>query len=376
MKGRLLSLDAFRGFTIAGMLLVNNPGDWGAVYKPLLHADWHGWTFTDWIFPFFVFISGISMTMSLSRRALLGDDKFKLMLSTMKRGLIIIFIGLVLNFIPNLSFETLRWPGVLQRLGLCTILCAPLAVYLNWRQQAWAGVLILVVFSLLMLYVPVLGADGVLRTGSLLAAQDTASALDRFLMDGHLWAKVKTWDPEGLLTTLPAVASQIAGLLVGHWLVTQRSNIEKLMWLMLGGLVCLWVGEVLHAWNMPINKNLWTPAYVFAMTGWACLVFAVCHWLLDSQPSEAARKACARLAAPLVAYGMNALFLFVLSGLVAKMLGFIKIDGQSLKALIYAPLKNSGLDPISASLLFAIGFVLVFWGVATFMQKRQWFIKV
>jgi predicted acyltransferase len=167
MKGRLLSLDAFRGLTIASMLLVNNPGDWGAVYKPLLHADWHGWSFTDWIFPFFVFISGISMTMSLSRRALAGDDKFKLMLSTMKRGLIIILIGLLLNFIPNLSFETLRWPGVLQRLGLCTILCAPLAVYLNWRQQASAGVLILVAFSLLMLYVPVLGADGVLRTGSL-----------------------------------------------------------------------------------------------------------------------------------------------------------------------------------------------------------------
>ncbi len=376
MKGRLLSLDAFRGFTIAGMLLVNNPGDWGNVYRPLLHADWHGWTFTDWIFPFFVFISGISMTMSLSRRALLGDDKFKLMLSTMKRGLIIIFIGLVLNFIPNLSFETLRWPGVLQRLGLCTILCAPLAVYLNWRQQASTGVLILVVFSLLMLYVPVLGADGVLRTGSLLAGQDTAAALDRFLMDGHLWAKVKTWDPEGLLTTLPAVASQIAGLLIGHWLATQRSNAEKLIWLMLGGLACLWLAEVLHAWNMPINKNLWTPAYVFAMTGWASLVFAVCHWLLDSQPSEAARKACASLTAPLVAYGMNALFLFVLSGLVAKMLGFIKIDGQSLKALIYAPLKNSGLDPINASLLFAIGFVLVFWGIATFMQRRQWFIKV
>ncbi|MBN8502994.1 MAG: DUF1624 domain-containing protein [Burkholderiales bacterium] len=376
MKGRLLSLDAFRGFTIAAMLLVNNPGDWGHVYQPLLHADWHGWTFTDWIFPFFVFISGISMTMSLSRRAQLGDDRLKLMLTTMKRGLIIIGIGLALNLIPSFNLDTLRWPGVLQRLGLCTILCAPLAVFLNWRQQAWAGVLILAVFSALMLWVPVPGADGIVRTGSLLAAQDTASYIDRLLMDGHLWAKVKTWDPEGLLTTLPAVASQIAGLLVGQWLATDRTRLEKTVWLFIAGLACLWVGEVLHAWNMPINKNLWTPAYVFAMAGWACLVFGVCHWLLDAQPSEAAREACARWAAPLVAYGMNALFLFVLSGLVAKMLGFIQINGQPLKALVYAPLRDSGLAPINASLLFAVGFVLTFWGVAVFMQKRQWFIKV
>jgi predicted acyltransferase len=127
---------------------------------------------------------------------------------------------------------------------------------------------------------------------------------------------------------------------------------------------------------MPINKNLWTPAYVFAMAGWACLVFGVCHWLLDVQPSQAARERCARWAQPLVAYGMNALFLFVASGLVAKMLGFIQIGGQSLKALIYAPLQALPISPVNASLLFAIGFVLVFWALAHFMFKRQWFIKV
>jgi predicted acyltransferase len=376
MRSRLLSLDAFRGFTIAAMLLVNNPGDWGHVYAPLLHANWHGWTFTDWIFPFFVFISGISMTMSLGRRAQGGDDKLRLVRTTVRRGLVIMLLGLTLNFIPALSFETLRWPGVLQRLGLCTILCAPLAVYLNWRQQAWVGAALLVLYSLLMLYVPVVGADGVLRTGSLLAAQDTASFIDRSLMQGHLWAKVTTWDPEGLLSTLPAVASQIAGLLAGHWLAQPRAAAERTVGLFIAGLACLFVGEVLNAWNMPINKSLWTPAYTVAMSGWACLVFGVSFWLLDAQPSDKAKAAWARWLQPLVVYGMNALFLFVLSSLVAKMLGFIKIGGTSLKALLVAGLGHTGFAPVNVSLLFALGFVAVFYGIAHFMFQRQWFIKV
>lgn len=376
MQGRLVSLDAFRGFTIAAMLLVNNPGDWGHVYGPLLHADWHGWTFTDWIFPFFVFIAGVSMTMSLSRRAQAGDDKLKLMLTTMKRGAIIIAIGLALNFVPSFDLQTLRIPGVLQRLGLLTIVVAPLAVYAPWRLQLLAALLLLALYTALMLLVPVTGPDGVLRTGSLNPGEDTGAALDRWLMDGHLWAKSRTWDPEGLLSTLPAVASQIAGLLAGHWLATQRSAMEKSAWLFVAGLAGLWAGEVLAAWSLPINKSLWTPAYVLAMAGWACLVFGCCHWLLDAQPSAAARAAAARWAAPLVHYGMNALFLFVLSGLVAKMLGSIQFQGLSLKAHLVGAVQALGLAPVNSSLLYAIGFVLVFWAIAYLLFKKQWFIKV
>lgn len=376
MRGRLLSLDAFRGFTIAGMLLVNNPGDWGNVYGPLLHAEWHGWTFTDWIFPFFVFIAGISMTMSLGRRAQAGDDKLKLMLTTMKRGAVIIGIGLLLNLIPSFNFESLRIPGVLQRLGLLTILVAPIAVYCGWRMQALLGLLLLSLYTLLMVCVPVTGPDGVLRMGSLEPGLDTAAALDRWLMDGHLWAKSKTWDPEGLLSTLPAVGSQIAGLLVGHWLAAKRPAMEKTAWLFVAGLLALWAGEVVGAWSLPINKSLWTPAYVFAMSGWACLVFGSCFWLLDAQPSELARARVARCAAPLLHYGMNALFLFVLSGLVAKMMGFITLGGLSLKAHAYGGIQALGLSAINSSLLFALGFVLLFWGIAYLMFRKQWFIKV
>lgn len=376
MTQRLTSLDALRGLTIAAMLLVNNPGDWGAVHAPLLHAPWHGWTPTDWIFPFFVFISGVSMTLSLSRRAQRGDDKLRLVRSTLKRGALIVLIGLLLNLVPAFDLATLRIPGVLQRLGLCTMACAPLAVYLGWRGQAGVAVALLALYSLLMLWLPVTGPDGVLRTGSLLPGQDTGAALDRWLMDGHLWAKSRTWDPEGLLSTLPAVASQIAGLLAGHWLATPRSGAEKTNGLFVAGLAALLAGELLDAASLPINKSLWTPAFVAATAGWAFLLFGACHWLLDTQASSTARARAARLAGPLLAYGMNALFLFVASSLLAKLLGVVQVGGRSLKAMLYAPLQALPIAPVNASLLFAIGFVLLFWAVAEFMRRRQWFIKV
>lgn len=374
---RLLSLDAFRGFTIAAMLLVNNPGNWSALYAPLGHAAWDGWTFTDWIFPFFVFISGISMSFSLARRGSVAD-KPAVLLHLWRRGATIIAIGLALNFIPAFSLETLRLPGVLQRLGLCTMLAAPLALWCGWRAQlAWLLGL-LAFYSAVQLGIPVPDAQGVVHQGLLQPGKDVGSWLDRWLMDGHLWAQAKTWDPEGLLSTVPAVASQIAGLLAGRWLaLRQREPAEKAMWFMLAGLLCLWLGEVLGAWLMPINKSLWTPSYVFAMTGWGCLVFGSFYWLLDAAPLPLMRQRMARWAHPLVVFGMNALFLFALSGLLAKLLGrFTLADGRTLKAALFAPIQSAVATPPLASLLFAVGFVLVMYVIAWVMWKRRWFVKV
>ena len=396
---RLRSLDAFRGFTIAAMLLVNNPGDWGHLYRPLAHAAWDGWTFTDWIFPFFVFISGISMTMSLGRRARLGDSKSVLLLQTFRRGLVIIAIGLALNLIPSFNLAELRIPGVLQRLGLCTLLVAPLVLYFNWRQQLGWFVGLLAAYSAVMLLVPVPDAMGVMHTGSLARGEDVGAWLDRLLMDGHLWRQSKTWDPEGLLSTVPAVASQLAGVLVGHWLADEAPTLastraaprggaavlgsgpanglvkrlpgEKAIWLLVSGLACLWAGELLAAWLMPINKNLWTPSYVLAMAGWAQLVFGVFYWLLDAMPLPLARARLARLAQPLVVFGMNALFIFALSGLMAKLL-----SASQLQAALYAPIVALDLAPVNASLLYALGFVTVMYAVAWAMWKKRWFVKV
>jgi predicted acyltransferase len=377
MKDRLLSLDAFRGFTIAAMLLVNNPGDWGHVYAPLLHAHWHGWTFTDWVFPFFVFIAGMAMTISLARRAQAGADKTALLLQTWRRALVIIGIGLLLNLIPNFDFASVRIPGVLQRLGLCTLLAAPIVLWCSARGVALWAALLMAVYAFIQLCVPVPDADGVVHTGVLERGQDVGAWLDRTLLDGHLWKQARTWDPEGLLSTLPAVASQLLGVLAGYVLASKKQPAEKAMTWVVAGLASLWLGQVLDAWLMPINKSLWTPSYVFAMAGWALLVFAVFYWLLDAMPQPLARARWARLLHPFVVFGMNALFLFALSGLVAKMLYTLKAaDGRSLGKLLYQPIVDLGLAPQNASLLHAVVFVLAMYALAWLMYRKQWFIKV
>lgn len=377
MNERLVSLDAFRGFTIAAMLLVNNPGDWSHLYGPLAHAKWDGCTFTDWIFPFFVFISGISMTFSLGRRAALGDPPAALLSRTVRRGCVIIGIGLLLNFIPAFDLSQVRIPGVLQRLGLCTVLTAPLVLVWQWRGQlAWLAGL-LVCYTLVQTWVPVPDAQGVWHTGSLRPGEDVGAWLDRTLMDGHLWRSSKTWDPEGMLSTLPAVASQLAGVLVGHWLAARRDPMEKTVWLLVAGLVLVWVGQVLGAWSMPINKSLWSPSYVLYTAGWACLLFGVGYWLLDAQSDPVWRTRATRYALPLVIFGMNALFLFALSGLIAKTLGFVQLaPALTLKAWLYAPLQSSGLSPVNASLSFATLFTALLFCIAWALWRKGWFIKV
>lgn len=374
---RLTSLDAFRGFTIAAMVLVNNPGDWGHLHAQLAHAAWDGWTFTDTIFPFFLFIGGVAMALSLGRLAALGADKPQLLIKLAKRAALIFLIGFLLNLIPRFDFESVRIPGVLQRIALCTLLAAPLVVYLRWRGQALAILLLLALYSVLMLLVPVPGIGaGVLEPG-----QDLGAWIDRALMTGHLWVQARTWDPEGLLSTLPAVCSLLFGVLAGRLLLSSLTRTEQVVWLLLAGLACLALGSTLDAVLMPINKSLWTPSYCLLMSGWALLAFGASYWLLDAAPSPALRERMQRLSTPLVIYGMNALFIFALSGLIAKMLGFIKFtqpDGSQLALgrLVYGPLAALPLDPRNTSLLYAIAFNALMFAIAWWMWRRRWFVKV
>ena len=328
---RLDALDAFRGFTIAAMVLVNNPGDWGNLHAQLAHAKWHGWTFTDTIFPFFLFIGGMAMALSLGRLAAAGADRPQLLLKLAKRACLIFLIGFLLNFIPRFDLATVRIPGVLQRIALCTLLAAPIVVYCGWRMQLAIIAFLLTLYSALMLFYPVPGIGaGVLEPG-----QDFGAYVDRMLLDGHMWVQSKTWDPEGLFSTLPALCSQLFGVLAGRWLATNVNRTEQTVWMLLAGLLCLWIGVILESILMPINKSLWTPSYCFLMTGWALVVFSAFYWLLDVNPYTAVREAAARWTRPFVIYGMNALFIFALSGFLAKMFGFIKFtqpDG-SLRSL-------------------------------------------
>jgi predicted acyltransferase len=378
---RLRSLDVFRGFTIASMVLVNNPGDWAHIYAPLRHAAWNGWTFTDWIFPFFLFIVGVSLTLSTVRSVTAGVAKTSILLQLWRRALVIIFIGLALNFIPSFSFETLRYPGVLQRIGLCIVIAAPIVLWCRVRGQFLWAVALMAVYAAIELSVPIPDAKGVIGTGLLEPGRDVGAFIDRMVMSGHLWAQAKTWDPEGLLSTLPAVSSLLFGALLGCFLHTAGTPANKTAWVMIAGLLALWVGVILDAVLMPINKSLWTPSYTVFMTGWALLLFAACYWLVDACDSARIRARSTWLAKPLEMYGVNALFIFAFSGLVAKMLGYFKVQSDvgaavSVKAWMFATLSQLPLSPINVSLLFAVLFNALMLMVAWLLWRNKIFIKV
>ena len=346
------------------MVLVNNPGDWGHIYTPLGHAEWNGWTFTDLVFPFFLFAAGMSMAISIARRSRAGDAPRTLMLSIAKRAAVIFVVGLALNLFPGFDFSTLRIPGVLQRIALCIVIAAPFAIYARTSTVAAGIAVIFVIHALLMLFVPVPGPDGVVAAGALEPGRDFGAWLDRQVLSGHLWTKSRTWDPEGLVSTLPAACSVLFGVITGRWLPRVPTDLLTSATLLAAGVGALGAGLVLDGLLMPINKNLWTPSYCVFMTGWSLVFFALFHALMD------ARTFGRRALAAFTIYGMNALFIFALSGFVARLL----ILGAT-KARLYAPLQALPISPENASLAFAIAFDLVMFAVAWAMWRKKWFVK-
>lgn len=391
---RSTSLDAFRGFAIAGMVLVNDPGDWSQLYAPLAHARWHGWTFTDWIFPFFLFIVGTSMSLSTARRAAAGVAPAQLLAALARRAAVLFAIGVALNLLPSFDLAHVRIPGVLQRIALASLIAAPAVLWAaSWRAVAAAIVALFVVYSVPMLYWPVPDASGIVAAGALEPGRDFGAAIDRLLLGGHLWSQSRTWDPEGLWSTLPAAATVLFGALAGRGLgvggpappraaapTAPATPAERTVWLLLGGLALVWLGSVLDVVLMPINKSLWTPSYAVFTAGWACVVFGACHWLLDAAPRPRLREHARRWLQPLVVFGVNALAVFVVAGVVGRLLVTVRLprDGGSvtLKAWLYEPLRALPLPPPATSLLYAVLFTAVMYAFAWALWKRRWFIKV
>ncbi|MBL0313341.1 MAG: DUF1624 domain-containing protein [Holophagaceae bacterium] len=379
---RLASLDAFRGFAIASMVLVNNPGSWKYIYAPLAHSEWNGCTFTDLIFPFFLFAAGLSMAISLGKKISEGTDHpvlLRLLRSILRRASIIFFIGVLLNFIPAFHLASLRIPGVLQRIALTIMLAAPIVLWGRWRAALAAIAGLFSLYLLLMLLVPVTGADGLVAAGRLEPGNDFGAWLDRIVLGGHLWASSQTWDPEGLVSTLPATASLLLGVLAGYYLAAPVRRVRKSLGLLAVGVLILGLGAWMGAILIPINKNLWTPSFVLSTGGWSLVFLAVFHAALDEAPPGfllATRRACL----PLTIYGMNALFLFVFSGIVARMLQSIHIAGgatpMTLKEKLFEAITTLPLSPENASLLFAVVFNLAMFAVAWVMWRKKWFVKV
>jgi predicted acyltransferase len=373
---RLISLDVFRGLTIAGMVLVNNPGSWAHIYWPLEHAEWNGWTPTDLIFPFFLFIVGVAIPLALGRRVESGGSMRDLYFKIIKRSVIIFALGEFLAgfpfFAPYAHLSRIRIPGVLQRIAVCYLFAAFIFLKTRPRTQAIIALALLIVYWLLMTHVPVpgYGAGVLTKDGSL------ASFIDRTVFGVHVWSQARVFDPEGLLSTMGALATTIFGMLAGNFLRCQtRTQYEKVSGLFVAGMVCVVIGWIWHPF-FPINKSLWTSSYVFFTGGMALQLLAFCYWLIDIKNYRAWAK-------PFIIFGVNAIALFVGTGLMARIMGIIKVgaatpDGKrtSLQAWIYQHLFMSWASPINASLAFAIAFILLWLGLMWLLYRRKIFIKI
>lgn len=369
---RIDALDAFRGLTIAGMLLVNNPGSWAAIYPPLEHAPWHGWTPTDLIFPFFIFVVGITTHLSLEARAARSDSSRAVTLGILRRGGLIILLGLLLQafpFVPLDRITELRFPGVLQRIGVCYIGAALLSRGRSSRAVGgMVAVLLLGYWALQALVAP----PGVTAPTLDVPGNTLSAWIDRVVFGEHLWRQSKTWDPEGLLSTLPAIGTCLLGVLAGRLLGSARSLAERLNHLFAAGAMGTVAGLIWN-WVFPINKNLWTSSYVLFTAGIAALTLATCSWLIDV-------RGVRRWAAPFITYGKNPMLAFVGSGIMARLLGMVQVplggEAVSLQQAIHRQLFGSWLTPRNASLAYALVFVLVWYGILRLLEKRGLLFRV
>jgi len=360
---RLQSLDVFRGATIASMILVNNPGSWTYVYPPLRHAEWHGWTFTDTVFPFFLWIVGVAMTLSFARRVESGENKSTLLAHVWKRAAILFAIGLFLTLFPHFEFATVRIPGVLQRIAVCYLVGASIFLYTSWRGQiAWLAGVLATYWLLMTLYpVPGVGAGSFAKEGNF------AQYIDSLLLSGHMWSQTRTWDPEGVVSTLPAIATLLFGALTGHLLRGVKDPASRTAWLTCCGFLLLGLGHIMTIW-MPMNKSLWTVPYAVFMAGLAMGVFGVWYWLVDVQ-------GFGRWFHPLAIYGSNAIIVFALSGIVADLLSVVRNGDTRLSAWLFQNVYLRVASPMNASLLYAVTQVLFFYGIAYVMYRKRWFVK-
>ena len=367
---RLMSLDVFRGGTIAGMILVNNAGDEQVSYWPLKHAAWNGWTPTDLIFPFFLFIVGVAMAFSFRSRIERGESREELLKHVLWRGLILFALGLFLNGFPN-QYHLASWRvyGVLQRIAVCYVVTAILAVWSNRRGWIVTAVGCLAGYWILMRFVPVPGFGIPSHEVPLLDPDRNLVAwLDRNLLAGHLYEGTR--DPEGMISTIPAIATTLLGLLSGNWLRSTRSAKSKaagLLWFGLAGIV---LGEVCNIW-FPINKKLWTSSFVIFTAGLALLCLALCYWILDIQQWRG------RWTTPFRVFGMNAIAAYVFAEGISHCLEHVPAGpSQNLQESLYQKLFVPLAAPANASLMYALAFVLLCWAAMALLYRRGIFLKI
>ncbi|MBT3227966.1 MAG: DUF1624 domain-containing protein [Candidatus Marinimicrobia bacterium] len=390
MKDRMISLDVFRGMTVGLMILVNNPGSWSHVYAPLRHAKWHGWTPTDLVFPFFLFIVGVAMALSFGKRMEAGADVAALKKKVWSRGAIIIGFGLFLNAFPfNIPlnaqaaadfefldifrrFQTIRLVGVLQRIGLSYLIGGLIVLYFRKNRDRILAVGVLILIYEFFMRVPMLDGWG---AGSFGLEDNFVRFLDVLILgEAHIYGGMGLpFDPEGLLSTLPAAATLMSGFWLGEYLRKPIDHQEKLSNLSVVGIIVFFIGSMLSLIE-PINKQLWTVSYVITMDGLAIMMIVVSSYLIDVKKMNFWTK-------PAIVFGSNPLVVFVGSGIIGRLLVKIKweaADGQyvTLKGSIYNGLYTPYFSDLNASLLFAITFIMCWLGVLWYLYSKKIFVKI
>ncbi|MEM8927186.1 MAG: heparan-alpha-glucosaminide N-acetyltransferase domain-containing protein [Bacteroidota bacterium] len=362
MKNRILSVDIFRGMTIVLMILVNTPGTWSNVYAPLLHAEWHGYTPTDLVFPFFLFIVGTSIVFAYQNKTTSGATYKKITIRSLKLiGLGLILGAFTISFPFIKEFSTIRFPGVLQRIGVVFFFTALLFLNLNWKKLIWLTAAILVGYWLLMAFIPVEGQPSTFER----APNNLANWLDVKVFGSHNYKP--DYDPEGLLSTLPAIASALLGVFTGLIL---RSTQEKKVTILFGmGGALLIVG---HLWDFifPINKALWTSSFVLVTAGWANIVLALIFYITDVKKVQFG--SIFRYA------GANAIVVYFLSSFITKLFYLIKVDGEtSIHGWFFETIYvQDFLSMQLSSLLYGLTVVSFYCLLAYLLWKRKIFIKV
>jgi predicted acyltransferase len=363
----------FRGVTIAAMILVNNPGD-SHPYWPLEHAEWNGWTPTDLVFPFFLFIVGVSLVFSFESRLMRGDSKNTLLLHTFRRAVVIFAIGLAMNYSAVLAFPSasgVRIPGVLQRIGVCYLVASFLYLYVRPRTRAVVVVALLIGYWILMRFVPVPGFGLPGRDIPFLHPDaNLAAYLDRKVFR-TLWEVTR--DPEGLLSTLPAIATPLLGIFTGEWLRSKRSPQTKALGMLLFGVIGLILGRTWGIW-FPINKKLWTSSYVLFAGGFALVCLAACYWASDIKRWRGVWTK------PFLIFGRNAIAAYIAAWFFDVLPYFIPfhVNGQKRQIADYIFQRFFARlgSPSFTSLLFSLAFVLLCLLPIWLMDRKKIFLKI
>ena len=390
---RLLALDALRGFTIAAMIIVNTPGSWSALYAPLAHASWHGLTPTDVIFPFFLFIVGVSIALAYTKHLKTGADRSALGRKILGRGLKIFAVGLFLNLWPSFDFAEIRVAGVLQRIAVVFVVVALLFLHCRRRVLTGITVALLLGYWALLAWVPVpkdATIESALATGQIerawgstetvdirstsanaIAANlepgtNLAAWIDRRLLPGRLYENA--WDPEGLLSTLPAIATALLGALTGIALLRFAGLRERLIVLGVGAVGCLLAGMI-WAQVFPLNKNLWTSSFVLVTAGWAMLGLGLATAMIDGLGWK-------RWATPGLIFGANAITAYTLAGMLVVVITSNWFGGESLQGLAFAAAQSVGASAKLASLTCALLYAVVIFVPVWLLHRKRIFVRL